>query len=157
MASMPSNLFPGMVVTLGQTDDSAPPPPPADPSETTGDAETTTTTTTTGDPAAAPANPNAGGGDIWSLLFPIVILFAVFYLFIIRPQSQKDKKHKKLIAAIGKGDRVTTVGGIMGTVVEVRDDVVVIKVDENNNTRLKFSKAAIQSAGNDEDDDKKKD
>ena len=50
-----------------------------------------------------------------------------------------------MLAGIGKGDKVLTVGGIMGTIVEMRETEVVLKVDENANTRIKFSRSSIQS------------
>jgi preprotein translocase subunit YajC len=52
-----------------------------------------------------------------------------------------------MLSALAKGDKVTSIGGICGTVVEVRDDELVVKVDENNNMRLRFARWAIRGAG----------
>jgi len=55
-----------------------------------------------------------------------------------------------MLAALKKGDKVQTAGGILGTVVEVRDSEVVVKVDENANTRLRFARSAIQAVLDDQ-------
>ncbi|MBU0499039.1 MAG: preprotein translocase subunit YajC [Gammaproteobacteria bacterium] len=76
--------------------------------------------------AAAAAQPNL----IESLIFPIG-LFAVFYFFFIRPQMKRQKDHKKLIEALGKGDEVQTEGGLLGRIVELSDDYARIEVADN--------------------------
>jgi preprotein translocase subunit YajC len=61
------------------------------------------------------------------------------------PQRREKKRRAQMLDALKKGDRIQTIGGILGTVVEVREQEVVIKVDENNNTKLHFARAAIQT------------
>ncbi len=81
----------------------------------------------------APAAPGSGF-DIMSFL-PIILIFGVFYFLILRPQQAKAKQHQKTLAALRRGDRVVTAGGLMGTIskivsdqevqVEIADDVKV--------------------------------
>ncbi|MDW8067003.1 MAG: preprotein translocase subunit YajC [Aquificaceae bacterium] len=85
-----------------------------------------------------------GGSPLGALLFQLVFflaLFALFYFLLIRPQSKARKKHQEFLANLKKGDRVVTSGGIWGTVVEIGDDTVTLKVDAN--TRITFTKEAI--------------
>ncbi len=64
-------------------------------------------------------------------LAPLVIIFVVFYFLLIRPQSKRQKEHKELIGNLSKGDEVTTAGGMLGKVTEVKDDFVKIQVADN--------------------------
>lgn len=78
-------------------------------------------------------------------MLPLMIaMFAIIYFLMIRPQSKERKKREATLSALKKNDRVVTIGGIMGTVTAVRDDEVTLKVDESSNTKITFSKAAIQ-------------
>lgn len=88
--------------------------------------------------AAETAPPQPGIG---SMLFPFVIIFIVFYFIVIRPQRQQQKKLDEMRNQLQKGDQVVTIGGIVGTVDLVRDDLVTLKV--NDNTKIKFRKSAI--------------
>lgn len=69
-------------------------------------------------------NPNAG---LSMLLFQIGAIALVFYFLILRPQQQARKKHEELLKALKKGDEVTTVGGIIGKVKDVKEDRVTIE------------------------------
>ena len=66
-----------------------------------------------------------------------------FYVFIISPNRKKDKARKETINNLVRGDRVTTIGGIIGSVVDATGDEVTIKIDENNNTKLKITRSAV--------------
>ena len=92
-------------------------------------------------PGAAPPSP---GGSMLPMILLLVII-AVFLFVSTMGQRKERKKRETLLAAIKKGDRVQTIGGMIGTVVEVRDADVIVKVDEQSNTRIKFVKSAIQS------------
>jgi preprotein translocase subunit YajC len=70
---------------------------------------------------AQEAGGAAGAGAIWTFA-PMILIFVVFYLLLIRPQQQKMKQHKEMLAAIRRGDRIVTGGGIVGTVSKVIDD-----------------------------------
>ncbi|RKX83600.1 MAG: preprotein translocase subunit YajC [Spirochaetes bacterium] len=74
----------------------------------------------------------------------IVGVFAVFYLLIIRPQRKKQKDTKQMLSAVKKGDKVTSIGGIRGTVKNVADGTIIVEVD-NKGTTLEFTKSAIGS------------
>ena len=74
-------------------------------------------------------------------MLPLVLIFAVFYFLLIRPQKQKEKEHKKLLEAIAKNDDVVTSGGVHGTVVNVKDKTVVLRVDDN--VKIEFEKSCI--------------
>jgi len=74
--------------------------------------------------AAAPQ-----GGGLQSLIF-LAVLFAVFYFLLIRPQAKRAKEHKKMVAALEKGDEVVTSGGILGKVTKVTDDFVTVEAAE---------------------------
>ncbi len=64
-------------------------------------------------------------------LLPLAMIFVVFYFMLIRPQRMRDKEHQKMLAALAKNDEVITSGGIHGTVVNVKETSVVLRVDEN--------------------------
>ena len=78
-------------------------------------------------------------------LMPFILIIALFWFVMMGGQRREKKKRAKMLAMLAKGHRVQTVGGILGTVVEVRDQEIVVKVDENANTRLHFTRSAIQS------------
>ena len=71
----------------------------------------------------------------------LVLLFLLFYFFIIRPQKKRETKRKEMIAAVRKGDRVITVGGIHGRVLQVSDNSVLAEVDTN--VKLRFTKNSL--------------
>jgi preprotein translocase subunit YajC len=91
--------------------------------------------------------PAPGGGFFESGNFSPLILFAViiaiFYFFIIRPQNKKQKETQRMLAALKKGDKIVTIGGIHGVIQNVKESSVVVKVDEG--TKLEFSRSAISS------------
>ena len=64
-------------------------------------------------------------------LFPLVIIFVIFYFMLIRPQKNKEKEHNKMLGGLNKNDDVVTTGGIHGTIVNVKDKSVILRVDEN--------------------------
>jgi len=74
-------------------------------------------------------------------LFPLILIFVIFYFLLIRPQKNKEKEHLKMLAGIGKNDEVITSGGIHGTVVNVKDKSVVLRVDDN--TKIEVEKSCI--------------
>ncbi len=86
--------------------------------------------------------PPEGGdsGGIMSFL-PLVLIVLVFYLFFIRPQMKKTKDQKKYREAIKKGDKIVTIGGIHGKIIEVQDLTFTVEVEGQN--RLRISKSAV--------------
>jgi preprotein translocase subunit YajC len=71
---------------------------------------------------AQAAGGAAGGSSMLTQLMPLVLIFAVFYFLLIRPQQKKAKEHKAMISAVRRGDKVVTAGGIMGKITKVYDD-----------------------------------
>ena len=88
---------------------------------------------------------------LWRML-PWLGILGVMLLVMILPGRQQAKKRKGMIAGMSKNDRVLTRGGVIGVVMEVRDQEVILKVDESNNTRMHFTKQAIQHVFADKDD-----
>ena len=74
---------------------------------------------------------------------PLILLFVVFYFILIRPQQKKQKERNQMLSAIKKGDQVVTIGGINGTITELDDSKVTLRVSEN--TRIVFERSAIAS------------
>lgn len=64
-------------------------------------------------------------------LLPIILIFVVFYFLLIRPQKKTQDEHKKMVAGLKKNDEVITSGGIHGTIVNVKDHTVTLRVDDN--------------------------
>lgn len=89
----------------------------------------------------------AGGGSASGQMMTTFVTFGlvilIFYFLIIRPQNKKQKEAQKMIAALKKGDKVATIGGIRGTITSVKEQTVVVKVDDN--AKLEFSKNAVAS------------
>ena len=90
------------------------------------------------------AAPDMPGGGLSLLLFQIVAIGLVFYFLILRPQSQARKKHEELLKNIKKGDEVTTAGGIIGKVKDVKEDRVTI---ESGSATLVIERARIIRVG----------
>lgn len=96
-----------------------------------------------GTPAGAPGARPAGGFD-----FVTVAIFGVLLLFIVTTilgGRRERKKMEQMIASIKKNDQVRTVGGIIGSVVEVKPDVIIMKVDENSNTKITVARGKIEA------------
>ena len=94
--------------------------------------------------AAATTATTGMGGEIVGLIVPMVLMFAVFYFLLIRPQRKKDKKVKDMLAALKVGDRICTIGGIYGTIVTIKDDTITLSVG-NDNVKLVFARWAIRN------------
>ena len=72
---------------------------------------------------------------------PIILIFVIFYFLLIRPQKKTQKEHEKMLTGLQKNDDIVTSGGIHGTIVNIQDDVVTLRVDEN--ARIKIQKGSI--------------
>lgn len=82
-----------------------------------------------------------GGSSMVSTIVMFAAIILVFYFLIIRPQRKRDKEAKDMMANLKKGDKIVTIGGIRGTVAVVKENTVIVKVDDN--TRIEFTKTAI--------------
>lgn len=88
-----------------------------------------------------------------SMLY-IIALFGILYFLMIRPQQQRQKKHQEMIKSVNVDDSVITVGGILGTVVKVKDNTVVLRVADN--VRIELLKTSISQITKKEQEDKGK-
>ena len=77
-------------------------------------------------------------------MLPMVLIIVVFYFILIRPQRKKDKEAKAMLAALKKGDRICTIGGIYGTITNIKDDVLTVEVGEQK-TVMVFARWAIRN------------
>ena len=87
------------------------------------------------------AAPAAQGGSQWSMWIMLALIFVVMWFFMIRPQRKQQKELQNFRDSLKKGDRVVTIGGIYGTVCEIKDSSVLIEVD--NNVKIRVSKQAL--------------
>lgn len=84
-------------------------------------------------PAYAQAAAPAAGGDIFMSLLPLIMIFAVFYFLLIRPQQAKARQHREMIEALKRGDQIVTSGGLIGKVVKVdqTDSTLLVEIAPN--------------------------
>lgn len=92
-------------------------------------------------PAVENANGTAATGSNWSIWIMIAALFAVMYFFMIRPQRKQQKELQQFRDGLQKGDKIVTIGGIYGTVVEIKDRTLLIEVD--NNVKIRVDKNSV--------------
>jgi preprotein translocase subunit YajC len=83
------------------------------------------------------------GSSLFVTLAPFVLMFAIFYFLLIRPQQRKQRERSSMLRALQKGDKVVTIGGMHGTIEQIADDTVVLKV--NDATKLTFDRSAINN------------
>lgn len=141
--SAPANA-PGTSPESAPIDTAKPPAGAADPGAN-GDGTATT---------AAPGTPGAPGQDGGApppspfggnFLFIMILIIGMLFIFTMGSGRKEKKRRAAMLEQLTKGAKVQTVGGVLGTIVEVRDDEVVVKVDENSNTRMRFAKSAINA------------
>jgi preprotein translocase subunit YajC len=85
------------------------------------------------------ASPGSAGG--LASFIPLVLMFVIFYFLLIRPQQKKAKEHKEMIAAIKKGDRIITSGGIHGQITAVDDTTLTVEISDK--VRVKLNRANV--------------
>lgn len=85
----------------------------------------------------------AAGGSMIASLVPFALIIVIMYFLMIRPQNKKQKEMQKMLDALKKGDKVVTIGGIHGTVANVKEKVITVKVDDN--CEMDFNRTAIAS------------
>jgi len=124
---------------LAQTDSGqAPSRIGSEPVQPSGEA-TTKEDSSVGGPQAAPTKTPS----LLTTLLPFVLIMVVMYVLMFRGPRKQQQQHKQMVQSLKKNDRVRTIGGIFGTIVDVRGDEVVLKVDEQNNTKIRVSTTAI--------------
>jgi preprotein translocase subunit YajC len=87
------------------------------------------------------AADTAGQPGILAQLLPLIILFAIFYFLVILPQQKAAKKHKEMVNALKKGDKIVTTGGIIAEVIKNEEDFIKAKI--NDNVEVKLTKDAV--------------
>ena len=83
----------------------------------------------------------AGGGGGLGAFLPLIIIFAIFYFLLIRPQQRKAKQHKQLLSELRKGDKVVSSGGLHGVITGLSDDVLTVEISPK--VRVKMSRGSI--------------
>jgi preprotein translocase subunit YajC len=93
---------------------------------------------------------STGGGASWLAWAPLVFIFLIFYFLLILPQQRRQKQWKAMLGNLKTGDRVTTSGGIRGTIVALRDDNIHLRVPPDN-IRLEVARSSIVSVSTGEE------
>ena len=92
-------------------------------------------------PAFAQAAAPGGGGAAIAQFLPLILIFAIMYFLLIRPQQKKAKEHKAMVQALKRGDRVVTNGGIYGQVSHVADDHLMVEIADG--VKIKIMRDAV--------------
>jgi len=108
-------------------------------------------------PESGPATGNNPPKSLFDQPQFFIIIAAVLFMFwwMGRSGRKREAARKQMLAKLQKGDKITTIGGVRGTVIEVREDEVIVKVDESNNVRMRFSRWAIRDIGEEQPQQKK--
>jgi preprotein translocase subunit YajC len=94
-------------------------------------------------PTTQPA-PSGPADYLRSPLVPLILVVVVVWFVMLRPRTKERQRYEQMLSALKKNDRVQTIGGLIGTVVDIRDNEVVLKVDEASNTKVHFNRTAIK-------------
>jgi preprotein translocase subunit YajC len=97
---------------------------------------------------APPQGQGTGGGSMASSLILMVLIFVVFYFFFIRPQVKRQKDQKKYREALAKGQKIITIGGIHGKIIELQETTCTIEVE--GGVKLRIEKSAVASDAQDQ-------
>lgn len=90
------------------------------------------------------AAEQAGPAQLIATFVPFVLIIVVFYFMLIRPQKKREKQTQAMIDAIKVGDDILTIGGIYGTVVRIKDDMLFIESTKQNKTMIQIAKWAVK-------------
>jgi preprotein translocase subunit YajC len=93
-----------------------------------------------------------GGGSAAGTLIMLAMFVAIFYLLLIRPQRQQQKRHQQMVKDLRRGDEVTTIGGIVGKIIHVKDDHLTIKTGEDTRLVIERDKVARKLAAGPEEE-----
>ena len=102
-----------------------------------------------------PAAGSEGGPPPWLNLVPFIFLIALLLFFSMRTKKGEAQKREGMLANLKKGDEVQTIGGLFGRVMEVKDDRIILKIDESTNTKVACTKSAVHRVIGDEKAEKK--
>jgi len=79
-------------------------------------------------------------------MVPLILIFVIFYFLLIRPQKSKEKEHQKMLGNLNKNDEVVTTGGIHGTIVNVKEKTITLRIDENVKIELEKNCVAYKKS-----------
>ena len=102
-----------------------------------------TTTTAVVDSNPAPQTSPARKTTPLMQFLPLILIVVFVYLLMFRGPRKKQQEHTKMLQNLKKNDRVRTIGGILGTIVDIKDDDITLKIDESNNTKIHITSSAI--------------
>ena len=91
----------------------------------------------------AMAQAGASAPSTFMSLLPMILLFVVFYLLLIRPQQKRQKEHRNMVAGLSLGDEVVTMGGILGKITKVEDNFVTVEVTKG--TEIRIQRVSVQA------------
>ena len=94
-------------------------------------------------PPQAGAEGGSAGAGFLGILPPMIVMFAIFYFLLIRPQQKKQKEHQAMLDSIKEGDNILTSGGIYGTIKKIKEDVITVQIADN--VRVKVSRKSVSS------------
>ena len=99
-----------------------------------------------GEQAAEVSTAGGMAGGIIGLILPLLMMFLVFYFLIIRPQKKQQRKMSEMLAGLQVGDKIVTIGGVVGKITKIKDDEVIIETGAGTDkSHIKFQKAAIST------------
>ena len=93
--------------------------------------------------AAADTAAQGGAGGILGMILPMVIIFVAFYFFLIRPQKKQEKETNNMLNNLEVGDEITTIGGIIGEIVSIKDETIMIETGKSR-TKIRVLKGAVK-------------
>ena len=101
-----------------------------------------TTTIEQSDPNAPTGTTKRNPFGGYQIIF-LGLMFVLMYMILFRGPRKKQQQHKQMVQSLSKNDKIQTIGGIIGTVVDIKEDEITLKIDESNNTKIKILRSAI--------------
>lgn len=93
--------------------------------------------------AAASSGQSGSEGSPLGFFLPIILIFAIMYFLIFRPQAKRQKQHRQMLDSLEKGDRVVTAGGIYGTVIAIKEKEKTVMVKIADNTKIELARSSV--------------
>ena len=107
------------------------------------------TTKEDGSPQKQPGKEKPTGQKIMEFA-PLILIIVIMYFLLLRGPKKKEQKHTQMVKGLQKNDKVQTIGGIIGTIVDIRENEIVLKIDESNNTKMRITKRAVANVLSDD-------
>ena len=96
----------------------------------------------------------AGSASMMSLMLPLVLMIALMYFLMIRPENKRKKQAEEMRNSLKKGDQITTIGGIIGKIVQVTDETIIIETSDDR-VRMELTKWSVSTNNSNPPEDKK--